>query len=150
MGLTINCKTLFDITRTNISNRRPPLDMGSDTQAWQEKRNTQTNLDTLIQIISLRAQPERISDPVKKPMTPEDLENFGFLFENEENLHYWSFNFFVNHDGVFYNGIDELGSLYSDCDTVPMIKTKTVEKVEGFLDASPELKNIHFEVVGRE
>lgn len=150
MGLTINCKTLFDITRTNISNRRPPLDMGTDTLAWQEKRNTQTNFDTIIQIISLRAQPERITDPVKHELTPEELENFGFMFENEENVQCWSFNFFVNHDGVFYNGIDELGALLTDCDTVPMIKTKQAEKIDNFLDTSPELKNIHFEVLNRE
>ena len=52
---------------------------------------------------------------------------------------------------VFDNGIDELGLLFEDCDGVPMIKQGTEwEKLSTFLDTSPELKNIYFEVLSNE
>ena len=150
MGTTINCKTLFDITKTNVTTRRPPLDAGNDMLVWQKKRNTQTNFDTIIQVISLRGQPERITEPVTTDMTIEDLEKFGFMYENQDGLKVSSFNFYVNHMGVFDNGFTELGYLFTDCDTVPMIKTDNSHILSDFLDTSPELKNIHFEVIGRD
>jgi len=41
-----------------------------------------------------------------------------------------------------------LGGLYSDCEGVPMIKVGTEwDKLPNFLDTSPELRNIYFEVI---
>jgi hypothetical protein len=60
----------------------------------------------------------------------------------------WHFDFNVQHPSVFYDGISDLGSLYKDCDSVPMIKTSTSwQKLPNFLDTSDELRNIYFELL---
>ena len=149
MSYTITCYTLFDITPTGVMNRnRPAID--EETTAWLYKRNTQCNFDTVLQAISLRSQPEITRMPEKTQIRFDDFTDFGFLFEQQEDELYncWSFDFQIQHASVFNDGTNELGSLYSDCDTVPMIKTDTVwDKLPAFLDTTDELKNIHFKVV---
>ena len=83
----------------------------------------------------------------------DEFTNFGFLFQHQEDENYdcWTFDFNIQHTSVFNDGINELGALYSDCDTVPMIKTDTAwNKLPAFLDTSDELKNIYFKVVKYE
>jgi len=149
MSYTIACYTLFDITQTNVRNRARPEE-DQMLQAWLYKRNTQCNFDTILQVISLRSQPEVLDSPKQIDIRFDEFKEFGFLFEQEDNATYpaWVFKFTVQHPSVFYDGINELGSLYRDCDQVPMIKNKTEwEKLSAFLDTSDELKNIHFEVL---
>lgn len=146
MSYTITCYTLFDITQTNVLNRHRP-DM--DTE-FRYKRNTQSNFDTVQQAISLRSQPEIVRIPEKTLIQFDKFTEFGFLFEQEENETYpcWSFDFNVQHPSVFYNGVNELGALYNDCDRVPMIKCHTEwDKLPTFLDGSDELRNIYFKVL---
>lgn len=140
MGTKIKCSTLFDITKTNITNRRPPSDL-SDPTEWQNKRNTQVNFDTLIQVISLRAQPEEISDPTVAEV--EESDKFGFAIQTETPIKVWSFTFYVNYGQVFKDEEGEYGALYADCESVPMINIGS--HLPAFLDISPELKNVHFE-----
>ena len=146
MSYTITCYTLFDITQTNVLNRHRP-DM--DTE-FRYKRNTQSNFDTVQQAISLRSQPEIVRIPEKTLIQFDKFTEFGFLFEQEENETYpcWSFDFNVQHPSVFYDGVNELGALYNDCDRVPMIKCHTEwNKLPTFLDGSDELRNIYFKVL---
>jgi len=146
MSYTITCYTLFDITQTNVLNRHRP-DMDNE---FLYKRNTQSNFDTVQQAISLRSQPEIVRIPEKTVIRFDKFTEFGFLFEQEENETYpcWSFDFNVQHPSVFYNGVNELGALYNDCDRVPMIKCHTEwDKLPTFLDGSDELRNIYFKVL---
>ena len=146
MSYTITCYTLFDITQTNVLNRHRP-DMDNE---FRYKRNTQSNFDTVQQAISLRSQPEIVRIPEKTLIQFDKFTEFGFLFEQEENETYpcWSFDFNVQHPSVFYNGVNELGALYNDCDRVPMIKCHTEwDKLPTFLDGSDELRNIYFKVL---
>jgi hypothetical protein len=147
MSYKISCYTLFDITQTGVINRgKPGID--EDMEAWLFKRNTQCNFDTILQVVSLRSQPEDISKPKVKQINLSEFEHFGFLLENDELVNCWKFSFTIQHPSVFYDGITDLGSLYSDCDQVPMIKTATIwDKVPAFLDSSDELRNIYFKVV---
>lgn len=148
MSYRIRCYTLFDITHTGVLNRSRPLE--TQDAGWVYKRNTQCNFDTLLQVISLRSQPEIAKSSTKIEMTPEDFKRFGFLFKyTEENPTYmWQFEFEVQHPSVFENGIIELGALYNDCDGVPMIVVAgQPESLVSFLNISNELKNIHFEVL---
>ena len=146
MSYTITCYTLFDITQTNVLNRhRPDMD-----KEFRYKRNTQSNFDTVQQAISLRSQPEIVRIPEKTLIQFDKFTEFGFLFEQEENETYpcWSFDFNVQHPSVFYNGVNELGALYNDCDRIPMIKCHTEwDKLPTFLDGSDELRNIYFKVL---
>jgi hypothetical protein len=115
---------------------------------WELKRNAQTNFDTVLQVISIRCQPENPSTPRQKAVDFSKEDMFGFMFEGEEEQQYWTFDFDIEKDNVFDNGVDQLGFLYDDCDGVPMIKTgREWDKLPDFLDTSPELKNIYFEVL---
>jgi hypothetical protein len=152
MGTNIRCYTLFDITKTDITNRKPPIDISSiDMMNWEHKRNTQCNLDTIIQVISLRAQPERIQNPTIDEVDLNEFDKFGFLIESKEPCKVWNFDFYVNHSGVFSENDSELGALDIDCSGVPMIKISDRQiKLPDFLDTTPELRNIYFEVLSHE
>ena len=148
MSYTISCYTLFDITQTNVLNRhRPDMD-----KEWLHKRNTQSNFDTIQQAISLRSQPEIVRTPERIQIRFDEFTDFGFLFEQQDNETYpcWSFDFDVQHPSVFFDGVNELGALYRDCDRVPMIKCHTEwDQLPAFLDASDELRNIYFKVLNK-
>jgi hypothetical protein len=151
MSFTITCYTLFDITPTGVVNRHRPVE-DEDMASWLYKRNTQCNFDTVLQAISLRSQPELVRKPEKIQIRFDDVE-FGFLFQQQDDEVYdcWSFDFDIQHPSVFNDGVSELGALYSDCDTVPMIKCGTEWcKLPAFLDTSSELRNIYFKVVKYE
>jgi hypothetical protein len=143
---------LFDITKTGVLNRKAPSTYSSEEiKRWEFRRNTQANYDTLIQVISLRSQPEDSSIPRQKKINFKEFEHFGFLFDDEEDQNCWVFEFDILHPKVFSNGIDELGALDSDANGVPIIKTDTVwDKLPQFLDTSPELRNIYFEILTDE
>ena len=146
---TLKCYTLFNITNTGVVIRRPPINLSEEEKKiWNYNKMCQINLDTIIQVISLRTQPENISKPNELIVDFLNDTKFGFLFMAEEPKPCWTFNFTVNFDNIFNDGIHELGHLYYDCHNVPMLKTgKEWSKLPNFLDSSPELKNIHFEVI---
>jgi len=148
MSTKIRCYTLFDITKTGVSTRRIPSNIPEEKIVeWETNRNSQCNFDTILQVISLRTQPEEISEPVKHIVDFKD-EKFGFLFEQEEPQTMWVFDFTINYQFVYSDGISELGYLYQDCNGVPMIKNLSEwEKLPEFLDTSPELRNIYFEII---
>lgn len=148
MSHRICCYTLFDITQTGVLNRSKPNE--DDIQEWISKRNTQCNFDTILQVISLRSQPDLIKMPVKFEMEEPDLERFGFLFEKDESMpsYCWKFEFEVHHSSVFENGVMPFGALYKDCEGVPMINCPTqIKGVTSFLDITDELRNIYFEAL---
>jgi hypothetical protein len=142
------CYTLFDITQTGVMTRSKP--QGLDVEGWLQKRNTQCNFDTILQVISLRSQPEMIKIPHLTEVRFDEFDKFGFLYEQEDDKKYacWKFEFEVQHTSVFENTLNPLGALYKDCEGVPMIVCLTqYQKIPAFLDTSPDLKNIHFEVL---
>lgn len=146
MSYRIRCYTLFNITQTGVANRSKPNQ--DDIEAWIEKRNTQCNFDTLLQVISLRSQPEIVKAPTMTSITPEIKGNYGFLYEFQESDVCWKFDFEVQHPSVFEDGITTFGYLYNDCQGVPMISCKDQhENMPNFLNITAELKNIYFEVV---
>lgn len=151
MSYKFRCHTLFDITNTGVLNRRPPNYL-DDTKLieWNNNKKRQCNFDTVLQIISMRSQPENISKPQIENIKFKEFDKFGFLLEiqDDNEVPMWFFDFTVNYRSVFDDGINELGSLYSDCDSVPML-TGLGEwpSLPNFLDVSPELRNIYFEVL---
>jgi hypothetical protein len=48
--------------------------MDQDITDWTFKRNTQANFDTILQVISLRSQPESLSIPKKMLIKFDDFE----------------------------------------------------------------------------
>ena len=140
---------MFDITNTGILSRTTPINLIPEKVIEYEKnRARQTNFDTIIQVISLRTQPENITKPIKDIVEFKTNDKFGFLFEQEESQDFWSFEFTIDYEDAYYDGIHELGALYTDCNGVPMLQVDSQwDKLPHFLDTSPELRNIYFEVL---
>lgn len=144
MSQRIRCSTLFDVTCTGVTNRSKPA--GDDITSWIKQRNTQCNFDTILQVISLRSQPDIVKNPAKIQATDEILNKFGFVYQPESEIQCWVFEFEVHHASVFDNHAGQFGALYNDCHGVPMIRdTESLVDITSFLDVSDELKNIHFE-----
>lgn len=151
MSYKIACFTLFDITYTGVLNRAKPTE-NENVDEWSYRRNTQCNLDTILQAISLRSQPEILSNPKKYTMKSKKVDGFGSLFQNEKkDIPYWEFEFVVQHPSVFEDGISDLGHLYNDCHGIPMMKCSTeYDKLPKWLDTTSELRNIFFVKYGNE
>jgi hypothetical protein len=140
----ITCYTLFDITKTGVLNRARPSDDIKDTNDWYRKRNTQCNFDTILQVISLRGQPDVVNDPIRIEANLNDSEYFGSMLQGDI-VPAWKFDFEVQHNSVFEDGISELGALYKDCADVPMINCDTQwHKAGDRLDITLEKRNIYF------
>ena len=136
MSDKIACYTLFDITQTGVPNRSKPPE-GIEYSDWVYKRNTQCNFDTILQAISLRSQPENISQPKR-------IKIIDDYFENGETM-CWMFNFEVRSVSVFSNGNDELAYLKEDVRDVPMLYCGTeYTDIVNFLSLEKPTKNIHF------
>lgn len=143
----ISCFTLFDITRTGVPNRAKPYDESLEYKDWYNKRSTQCNFDTILQIISLRAQPDVINDP-KKIVIDISNSDFGLSYKECKQSSVWTFDFEVNHSSVFEDGINELGHLYMDCDQVPMILTDNLDiKLLNTLRIDNYFRNIIFKKI---
>lgn len=125
-------------------NRARPGDDVNDTNEWYRKRNTQCNFDTVLQVISLRAQPDVISDPIRMELDLNKSEFFGSMLKDDV-VPVWKFVFEVQHSSVFEDGVTELGSLYKDCSYVPMIQCDSQwHKAGDSLDITIEKRNIYF------
>lgn len=108
MYYRLRVKTLFDITQTNTVGRyRDDMqdytdyagNFVSDYASWNVSRNRQRNLETIIQILSLRSQISEVSTPIE---------------ENE----IWEFDFSVDTANAYG---DNLLGLIGDLTDVPMI-----------------------------
>lgn len=145
--MKIKCSTLFDITKTDISNRRHGLDE-PDQILFSKRRNQQRNFETVLQVISMRSQPEDISNPEKENMKIFGNTNWGDNFNAIKSpIPIWVFTFTVQHSSVFNDGITELGNLLSDCENVPMIVSlEEVANLNNTLSIAGPSKNIIFEI----
>jgi len=134
------CRTLFDCTYTGVTgnfriNQLPFVDQSGKSitsQAeWNHARNQQRNWETIMQMISLRAQPTMVQDPA--------------LVD-----HAWEFVFEVETPGVYSaNGtIDNYDTLLSECQGIPMIVGLTENSaLQSQLSATVEPVNIWFKSV---
>lgn len=118
------CYTLIDITKTGVVSKfRGEIPMFLDDadqivkseKDWNRSRNQQRNLETIIQIIGLRAQPIYL-ETSKLENAQLDLYNFSPNYTSQHNV--WSFKFNVEHASVF--GPD-LEALSQDLNGIPCI-----------------------------
>jgi len=149
--MRIICHTLYDITKTGVNSRKSTI--GVDVAELERQRSQQSNFETILQIISMRSQPEDITEPVKRQYQLVDVD-WGYLYEKQMQsdakknpIHVWSFSFTVNHAAVFNNGIDELGNLNNDCHGVPIItRLEEWSRLSNMLSTNDELRNIYFRI----
>jgi hypothetical protein len=145
--MKIICRTLFDITRTDVTSRRNRLETDSSNQ---RERLQQSNFDTIIQVISMRIQPEDISYPEKTMISLKNSE-WGTKFTSKSKIPMWQFEFTVSNIDVFNDGITQLGHLQRDCLDVPMITNLDEWGGTGTnLHMDSLARNIVFEVVHDE
>lgn len=104
-----------------------------------KQRNQQSNYETIIQIISLRALPENISEP---KIIKTKLNEWGKSDNGSTNC--WEFQFEILQNAVFNDGNNELGNLYKDCVGVPMIVG--LSEYDG-LEPTLGNDNIYFEII---
>ena len=111
MTLSIRVKTDFDCTPTGVTghfreNVLPFRDQAAQTitnrATWVRSRNQQRNWETIMQLISLYAQPLRVSR-----LKVENLQ--------------WQFDFDTDTEDVFRIDNDPVGRLRQACNGVPII-----------------------------
>ena len=111
--MKIQCRTLFDCTRTGVTGAFRPSEIPYQDRAgqpvhnhenWHRSRNQQRNYETLLQIFGLRTQPQEITQPAR-------IDGM------------WQFSFVSESEGVFdmHNNPDPLAGLLVDCEGVPMV-----------------------------
>ena len=138
--MRIQCRTLFDCTYTGITGtfraaQLPFIDTSGheikDHADWNRARNQQRNWETIMQIISLRAQPTVSLYPVNKQGT-------------------WRFVFEIETPGVYSStgDLDDYSMLLAESQGVPMILGLGEEyQLDSFLHGSGAKQNIWFETV---
>lgn len=138
--MNILCRTLFDCSRTGTTGHfrigAVPYADATGTVIrnigdWTLSRNQQRNFETILQMISLRAQPDVVSDPV-------------------EQAGMWSFEFAVESAGV-YSATGQLGStdaLTAECAGTPMIVgLREQPNLDAWMITQGHRQNIWFEPI---
>jgi hypothetical protein len=145
MSHRVACFTMFDITQTGVINRSRPNVEVTNLDDWIIKRNTQCNFDTILQVISLRSQPDVTKVPTQVKILFDDDCLFGHIYRDNKSHTCWTFDFEVQHSSVFEDGLQELGALYKDCQSVPMLLCNSeFTNLNAFLDTDKFTKNIYF------
>jgi hypothetical protein len=149
----ITIYTLFDITYTGVLRSYDSLkpvfvdnagQKVSDRSQWGRSRNQQRNWETLVQLISLRAQPVLLESPRIIPSA--DLPSLGLGVNYNSPQTIWSVRFATEHPGVYTLGDDELGQLKIESQRVPMITglTETVKFTEACIQTQGGYTNTSF------
>ena len=147
--MKIKCHTLFDVTKTNVNSRRQGYD-GENT-VLEHQRGQQSNFETVLQIVSMRGQPEDISDPEKSMESLAKSKKWGTTYTNKTKVPVWEFTFVVDQPAVFNDGISEIGNLVKDSHGIPIvIGLDEWSKISNTIDTTVELRNIYFEVMPDE
>jgi hypothetical protein len=123
----VTCHTLFDITRTGVTSHLKSTAMPFQDQSgtviqsaaeWNRARNQQRNLETIIQLLSLRTQPFNVTQPRSESL---DLSHRDFGSNHTGTHQVWSFSFEIEHAEIFQVGNNDLALLAQDAETVPML-----------------------------
>ena len=138
--MNIRCRTLFACTCTGITGhfragQVPYPDrtgrLITDINDWNRARNQHRNWETLLQMISLRAQPNIVSEP-----------------QSEDGV--WQFEFSVETPGVYSvnNELDNLDGLRNECAGIPMVVGLDEKAgVEPSLIVTGSKQNLWFETI---
>lgn len=151
----ITIYTLFDITRTgvlkNYTQNIPAFVDDADQlvrnrEEWIRSRNQQRNFETLMQIVSLRAQPIMLENPSK--ISINSVETYGLGSEYTGPHSVWIVSFAVEHASVYSTTGNALGQLIAECHQIPMITglKETFKPQTSFMSTQGINKNIVFKI----
>lgn len=152
--MKIRCSTLFDITQTGVDNHNRTVVWPYTTRTGLvitnqgdllRARNQQRNLDTIIQVLSMRTQPLNISSI--ELLEDQDPNSWGFGIIGQA-ARVWSFTFDVESHGVWAKDNDELYWLRHDTQGVPMLVnlTETVVTEPWINSVGPMITNLVYTI----
>lgn len=126
--------TLVDITQTDVTKNYDGQDL---------ERNQQRNWESVIQTISLLAQPVLLEKPTSGMIDLSSME-FGEIHQGEQRV--WSMTFGVEHADVFASEHGATGRLENMFDQVPVIAglSETARFLIPIFFTSGTIKNIYF------
>ena len=127
---TLRCKyqikTLIDISATGIiSEYRSDVPMPfvddlkniiNDRETWSISRNEQRNWETLVQCISLRAQPIMLGESAVENISVASLD---FGYKGKQNV--WTFDFGFETADIFTDSGDPVKLLIEQLDVIPIL-----------------------------
>ena len=127
--------TLVDITDTGVTRSR---------SGQEKQRNQQRNWETLIQVLSLRTQPQEMDGPYINEYEITSDSIFGEMYQGKHLV--WHFSFGVEAVNVFKNNKSDYGLLYEDFAEVPIIQglDETARFMLPIFHPYGAIKNIHF------
>ena len=125
---TILCATLIDITGTNV------------IRGESLRRDQQRNWQTVLQLLSLKTQPEIVDNPGR--IEAEDVRHFRFGDDYHGQHAVWAFSFRSANIGVHYS----IEDLHKDFDEIPVLVglTETARMLLPLFFTHGTLKNIYF------
>ena len=131
------CYTLVDISKTNVT-RSEKVDT--------KERNQQRNCETLLQTISLRAQPVILESPEK--LLNQDLVNYKFGSDFLGAHTVWRMVFGVEHADIYKRLDDPTGLLAEDLNHSPVISGlgESVNLSISIFSTNKDSKNTYFTI----
>lgn len=126
--------TLIDITKTGVVNY---------IKDHEKERNQQRNWETVLQLLSLRAQLIYV-DYIGNQLADIKDFSFGINYKGEHKI--WTFNFAIEHEEVFAIQHDRYGALKQDFRLSPIILglDETAKPGIPLFHPSGPNKNIYF------
>ncbi|MBR20355.1 MAG: hypothetical protein CMA64_09485 [Euryarchaeota archaeon] len=119
--------TLVDISPTGIiSEFREGVQMPfvddlkqiiNNQETWNVSRNEQRNWETIVQCISIRAQPIMLGTPVIEEITGVGGKGFGYTGKQKV----WSFEFGFELGDIYATSDDPVGLLKEQLDLIPIV-----------------------------
>ena len=151
----ITLYTLFDISKTGVLKVYTPdipafLDdsdqLVRNKNEWDRSRNQQRNWETIMQLISLRAQPIMLESPVK--VASQNIHQLGMSQQWPAEQTIWVTSFATERAEVYATPDDPVGLLKIESNLVPMIVglKETVQFETNCLITSGEHKNTIFAI----
>ena len=140
-----SCHTLFDISNADID-RSKRLDL---TARNERSKNQQRNWDTIVQVISLRAQPIVLRNP---RFIDADLRFYSFGQQFSGLARVWTFEFGIEAKGAFHIGENPVSGLMTDSAMVPMTVglAETVMLDPACILVDDQLRNTYFQIVNNQ
>ena len=102
--------TLVDITATGVIRHTADNEL---------ERNQQRNWETVLQCISIKAQPQLIDGPYCKKFLIDETTHFPDIYFGEQRC--WIFSFGVEYEDVFLSNNDPVAGLDQAFSKVPII-----------------------------
>ena len=121
-----------------------PTGITRDRSQQELERNQQRNWETVLQCISLRAQPMNMVHQ----MLEVDIDRFQFGEMYSGRHRVWSFAFTVEHENVFQHNNDPLYYLDESFNQVPVIcgLEETAKFILPIFYTAGAIKNIYFKI----